>query len=62
VSLTGFSDEVSCTISYSTADSAYLLIVSGGFNSQTFTGGSFSFMISEIRNPFTTADIDDFYL
>lgn len=31
------------------------LKVSDGFDSDTFLGGNFSFFVSEIKNPFTTA-------
>ena len=36
------------------------MFVRGGFDSETFTTGEFSFSIAEIKNPMTTKPTDDF--
>lgn len=55
VRVSGFPDEVSCIVtlytSITTANSKHYITVRNGFDSDDFEGGSFSFNISEIRNP-----------
>ena len=51
--LTGFSDEISCSFE-ANQKPEITLVVKGGFDSEDFKSGSFSFKIAEIINPFTT--------
>mmetsp|Transcript_24490 Transcript_24490/g.30523 ORF Transcript_24490/g.30523 Transcript_24490/m.30523 type:complete len:121 (+) Transcript_24490:1849-2211(+) len=53
--LTGFSDEISCSFE-DVSDPRFgnILVVKGGFDSETFTDLEFSFKIAEIRNPLMT--------
>jgi hypothetical protein len=52
--LTGFSDELICYFESVHKRLGAVLIAQYGFQSQTFSGGSFSFSLSSILNPFTT--------
>jgi len=60
--LTGFSDEITCSFE-KVADPRFdgnIMIVKGGFDSETFTGREFSLKIAEIKNPFTTQPTESF--
>ena len=61
--ISGFSDEISCKFD-ETYDNrfGYYLYVRGGFDSKNFMGGSFSFFLSEVKNPFTTQETSSFGL
>ena len=59
LSITGFSDEVTCSLA-SNRNGSHQLTVSSGFASQIFAGGEFAFNISQIRNPKTTQETDSF--
>jgi hypothetical protein len=59
VVVSGFSDEVSCTLSKGIGG-VHNLIVADGFNTQIFNGGEFAFNISQIRNPKTSKKSDTF--
>ena len=61
--LTGFSDELSCEFErYRERDGGHYLLASGGFDSEQYVGGEFSFYISEIKNPFTTKPSASFHM
>lgn len=50
----GFIDDITCTFIENTTDTGYTLNITGGFDSDDFSGGNVSFTINEIRNPLTT--------
>ena len=52
--ISGFSDEITCTFEKADSVLGYLINVSGGFDSKTSMGGTFSFFMQEIQNPYTT--------
>jgi hypothetical protein len=58
--VSGFSDEISCNLK-AESNGKLALIVKGGFDSSTYPARlPFSFIISELRNPRTTAESGTF--
>lgn len=60
-SITGFSDEISCSFDNSERNKRYL-VVTNGFDSQDFKATTFSFWIAELRNPLNTKPTDSFVM
>ena len=66
--ISGFSDEISCELEGEDArlgpdgliPGGHYLTARGGFDSEQYVGGQFSFYISEIKNPFTTKPTGNF--
>lgn len=60
--ISGFTDEITCKFEKADPNFGYLINVSGGFDSKTSMGGTFSFYMQEIQNPFTTQETGKFGL
>lgn len=66
--ISGFSDEIACELEGRAATvgaggsipGGHYLVAKGGFDSEQYVGGEFSFYISEIKNPFTTKPSSSF--
>lgn len=63
--ISGFSDEISCSLILSkgfSKNDRHILTVRNGLDSSIFQGGTLAFNISEIRNPRTTMETNTFTL
>lgn len=58
--ITGFSDEITCTLT-ANRNGSHSLTVTNGFASEVFNGGEFTFNISQVRNPMDSRETESFY-